>query len=225
MIGALIAAAGSGERLGLGPKAFVRVGGTTLLDLCLEGLIGAVSEVVVALPPGVGLEAHDWGARFDRFVTVTGGADRQSSVRLMLDESSSEVVLVHDVARPFVTPADAARVAAAASSVGAATAAVAVADTLVVATSGETVDRSKLRAVQTPQGFRRGLLVDAHAAAARDAFAATDDAALVRRLGLHVELVAGSKLLNKLTEPGDLLWAEAVHDVWRRTLDAQRSGA
>lgn len=224
-VGALIAAAGSGERLGLGPKALVEVRGKALLDLCLAGFAGAVDEVVVALPAGLGHLMPEAAKLFERFVVVTGGSDRQSSVRAMLEASRSDIVLVHDVARPFITPDDALRVAESAEATGAATAALAVTDSLVEAATGDTVDRSRLRAVQTPQGFRRGLLLAAHAAAARDGFSATDDAALVRRLGAAVALVPGSRLLSKLTEPGDLVWAEALHEVWRRALAEQRGSA
>ncbi len=223
-VGALIAAAGSGERLGQGPKAFVTVRGRTLLELCLEGFAGAVDELVVALPAGASWSRSEAAERYERVVVVEGGRDRQASVRALAEASISPIVLVHDVARPFVTPEDAARVASAAGEVGAATASVAIPDSLVETDSGATVDRSKLRAVQTPQGFARELLLAAHESAARDGFSATDDAALVRRLGRPVRLVEGSRLLSKLTEPGDLGWAEALYDVWRARLLEQRRG-
>lgn len=213
-VGALIAAAGSGTRLGRGPKAFVTVRGRTLLDLCLAGLAGSVDEVVVALPPGAAWEPPAAGSAWGRVVVVTGGRDRQESVSRLALASSARLLLVHDVARPFVTPADVARVVASAAAHGAATAAVAVADTLVEVPTGRTVDRARLRAVQTPQAFARELLIEAHRAAVADGVTATDDAALVRRLGHEVRLVTGSKLLGKLTDPEDLLWAEALFDAW-----------
>lgn len=217
-VGALIAAAGSGTRLGRGPKAFVTVRGRTLLDLCLEGLAGAVEEVVVALPAGTAWEPAAGSGAFGRVAVVAGGRDRQESVTRLASASTAAVLLVHDVARPFVTPLDVARVAGAAAQHGAATAAVAVADTLVEEATGGTVDRSRLRAVQTPQAFARDLLLAAHRAAAADGVTATDDAALVRRLGHEVRLVAGSWLLGKLTDAEDLEWAEAAYDAWRARL-------
>lgn len=221
---ALIAAAGSGERLGRGPKAFVEIDGSPLLALCLEAFEGEVSEVIVALPPGESWAVDEVENRFERFEVVGGGSDRQASVRAMVASCTSELVVVHDVARPFLTPNDVRRVIAAAAASGAASAVVSVADTLVDAATGETVDRSSLRAVQTPQAFSRELLQAAHLAAAAEGYTATDDAALVRRLGHQVSLVEGSRLLTKLTEPGDLVWAEALLGTWRASLAAQRRG-
>jgi len=208
---ALIAAAGSGSRLGRGPKAFVSVRGTTLLDLSLMAFEGAVDEVVVALP---GVAVDDCRVSHPGITVVPGGATRQASVAAMLEAARADVVLVHDVARPFLTRAVIERVAVAAGTHGAATAALEVADTVIDVASGTTVERSNLRLVQTPQGFDRVLLMEAHAAARRSGETATDDADLVRRLGHRVELVQGSRLLHKLTGPDDLSLAEGLYDRW-----------
>ena len=97
---------------------------------------------------------------------------------------------------------------------GAATVALPVADTLVRQSAagdwGEPTAREGLWAVQTPQGFRRELLLAAHQQAERDGYAATDDAGLVARLGVRVRLVPGDARLFKVTTPGDLLLAEAL---------------
>jgi 2-C-methyl-D-erythritol 4-phosphate cytidylyltransferase len=204
-VAALLAAAGRGTRLGRGPKALVEVAGSTLLDLALDALAPHVDEVVVAVPPGA-LAA--WPRR-PGAVYVEGGETRQESVRALVRASTARHVLVHDVARPFLTGDVIARVLAAARRHGASTAALPVADT-VVTEAGEELDRTLLRAVQTPQGFERALLLAAHEAAAAAGVAATDDAALVRRLGRQVALVEGSPLLMKVTRPEDLLVAEAL---------------
>lgn len=202
---ALVAAAGSGTRLGRGPKALVELNGRTLLDLALSALTPQVDEVIVAVPPDL---AGGWPER--RGVTfVAGGSTRQESVRAMLAVTNADHVLVHDVARPFLTPEVIGRVLAAARAHGAATAAMKVADT-VITVSGTELDRSELRAVQTPQGFRRDLLMAAHESAAQAGVSGTDDAGLVRRLGHRVELVEGSPLLLKLTTSEDLLLAKAL---------------
>ncbi|MFC5849846.1 2-C-methyl-D-erythritol 4-phosphate cytidylyltransferase [Deinococcus petrolearius] len=216
-VAALIPAAGSGTRLGLGPKAFVEVVGVSLLARSVAALAPHVDEVVVALPEGWTLPA-DVPAR-----AIVGGQTRQDSVRLLLEATHAEVVLVHDAARPFL-PAEVVRaVRAAAQAVGAATAALPVADTLVRAsgeppetgqTWGELTPREGLWAVQTPQGFRRGVLREAHARARADAHAATDDAGLVARLGGPVALVPGDARLFKVTTPGDLALATALAAVW-----------
>lgn len=202
---ALVAAAGSGTRLGRGPKALVELNGRTLLDLALTALAPHVDELVVAVPAD---RPTDWPER--RGVAyVAGGATRQESVRAMLAATGAEYVLVHDVARPFLTPEVIGRVLTATRTHGAATAVQKMADT-VITVSGTELDRTDLRAVQTPQGFRRELLVAAHASAAETGVLATDDAGLVRRLGHKVETVEGSPLLLKLTTQEDLLIAEAL---------------
>jgi len=212
---ALLAAAGAGERLGLGPKAFVRLGGATLLELAAEALAPHVDEVVVAVP-------HDRLEEASRLLpgarVVAGAASRQATVHALLRHATSEVVLVHDVARPFATPEVVARVLAAVAASGAASAALGPADTVVEAASGAVLPREGLRLVQTPQGFRRELLLAAHERALEEGVAATDDAALVRRLGVTVTLVEGSPLLAKLTAPADLALMEALLGVWRREL-------
>lgn len=211
-VAALIPAAGSGTRLGLGPKAFVEVAGLSLLARSVAALAPHVDEVVVALPEGWTLPAAV-PAR-----AIVGGQTRQDSVRLLLEATGAEAVLVHDAARPFL-PAEVVRaVLAAAWEVGAATAALPVADTLVQAAPGQTwgdlTPREGLWAVQTPQGFRRRVLREAHACAQADAHAATDDAGLVARLGGRVALVPGDARLFKVTAPGDLALATALAAVW-----------
>lgn len=208
---ALIAAAGSGSRLGHGPKAFVTVRGTSLLDLSLRCFDGAVSEVVVALPADA---VEDFRETHPGITVVAGGATRQTSVFAMLEAARADVVLIHDVARPFLTRAVIDRVATAAATFGAATAVLEVADTVIDVAAGATLDRADLRLVQTPQGFDRALVREAHAAARRAGATATDDADLVRRRGHHVELVQGSRLLHKLTGPDDLTLAEVLYDQW-----------
>lgn len=204
-VAALIAAAGTGDRLGMGPKALVTVGGKTLLDIALEALAPLVDEVVVAVPASA---VGRWPGR-GGVTYVAGGATRQDSVWAMLTATTAEHVLVHDVARPFLPEEVVTRVLAAAVRHGAATAAVGIADTVVTAEGGE-LDRSTLRAVQTPQAFARELLLAAHDAARSGGHEATDDAGLVRRLGRHVELVEGSPWLIKVTRPEDLELAEAL---------------
>ena len=202
-----------GERLGMGPKAFVRVGGVSLLERAIACLAAFADEVVVALPElhlGVPLPA---GVR-----RVAGGATRQESVLNMLAAAGGEFVLIHDAARPFLPAAVIERTLAAVREVGAATVALPSADTLVLegegARWGSLLDRSKVHAIQTPQGFRRSLLLEAHARARREGIAATDDAGLVARLGLPVALVAGDPVLFKVTRPGDFALAEAFAPAW-----------
>jgi 2-C-methyl-D-erythritol 4-phosphate cytidylyltransferase len=208
---ALLAAAGSGTRLGRGPKAFLELAGVTLLERAVASLSELVDEVVVAVPRA---ELDQAAALIPGARLVAGGESRQESVRILLEETDANLVLVHDVARPFLEPEVARRVLLAAGRAGAASTARPVADSLVTAAAGATVDRDGLRAVQTPQGFQRRLLLEAHRAARANGVEATDDAALVRALGRSVELVDGSPWLFKLTSPEDLAFAEALATAW-----------
>ncbi|HSN06597.1 MAG TPA: 2-C-methyl-D-erythritol 4-phosphate cytidylyltransferase [Candidatus Angelobacter sp.] len=224
----IVPAAGRGERLGPGaPKALRVLGGVPMLVHAVRalGLARSVDLVVVAAPEdGVadvvallgehGLLDPD-GQRAGATV-VAGGETRQDSVARALHAlpQDVDVVLVHDAARPLVPTSLVDAVAAAVR--GGADAVVpglAVSDTIKVvdgrgAVTG-TLDRSALRAVQTPQGFRRTTLAAAHAAADPGA-PVTDDAGLVEALGGTVLVVPGDEEAFKVTRPLDLLLADAV---------------
>ncbi len=212
-VAALIAAAGAGTRLGYGPKAFVRLGDATLLEHAVWAVRGAVDEVVVAVPVGAAAEARELVGG-DAMV-IEGAGSRQATVRLLVLATRADVVLVHDAARPFLPRATLERVLAAVGETGAATAALAVHDTIVNASDGTPLPRDGLRAIQTPQGFLRDLLLRAHETALAEGVEATDDASLVRRLGVSVTLVEGSPLLHKLTTPDDLKLGLALLELWR----------
>jgi len=210
-VAGLLAAAGQGLRLAAGPKAFVRVGDRTLLQWAVLALQDVVDDIVVAVAEADVARAQSLAPAAR---VIAGGASRQATVARLVRATEAEVVLVHDAARPFLPEAVARRVAAGARSAGAATAALRLADTIVEVETGVTLERDRLRAVQTPQGFLRSLLLEAHARAEAEGFEATDDAALVRRLGRQVELVEGSPLLHKITTSEDLRLAAALEELW-----------
>ncbi len=204
---ALLVAAGSGERLGAEvPKAFVTLGGETLLARSLRAIREAgIEEVVVALPAG-----HDAppGAR-----GVPGGSVRSASVLAALAASTGDPVVVHDAARPLATPELFRSVLRELESSGAdgVVAAAPVTDTLKRARDGdvvETLDRSELWAIQTPQAFRRAALERALDVDDATLAAATDDAWLVERAGGTVRVVEGPPENLKVTTPRDLRIAE-----------------
>lgn len=218
---ALVPAAGQGVRLGAGmPKALVPVRGESLLLRAVRGLLdsGRVEHVVVAAPADqVQVVEEELVALGASVRVVPGGADRTDSVRRALAEAKrvvpdATVVLVHDAARAF-TPASVIRdvVEAVADGAPAVIPVLPVSDTIKeVGGSGAvsaTVDRSRLRAVQTPQGFAVDVLREAYAAADD---AATDDAGLVERLGRPVTTVPGHTSALKITTAFDLAVAEAV---------------
>ena len=202
------------------PKAFVPLGGKPLLHYSL-GAIAAlqqIDEAIVTVPAGMERRARAEVERAGLEIPVklvAGGAERQDSVRIALGLTSaeSEVVVVHDAARPFATPALFAACIDAARRAGGAVAAIAVADTLKRVegrTITATVAREGLWQAQTPQAFRRAALVEAHNRALRERWAATDDAELMERCGGRVEVVESSATNLKITTPADLEIAEAL---------------
>ncbi|WP_203364272.1 2-C-methyl-D-erythritol 4-phosphate cytidylyltransferase [Bacillus sp. REN10] len=145
---------------------------------------------------------------------VTGGEERQQSVYNGLKQlNQPDIVLVHDGARPFMTRKMIAELVEQAKHSGAAIAAVPVKDTIKRVTGGtvvETVERSSLWSVQTPQAFRFSFLLQAHEQAERDGFLGTDDASLIERINVPVQIVEGDYDNIKLTTPEDLVFAEAI---------------
>jgi 2-C-methyl-D-erythritol 4-phosphate cytidylyltransferase len=205
---ALIVAAGSGDRLGAArPKALVELAGRPLVQWSIDALaqVEGVERIVVALPAGTPAPPG--------VTAVAGGAVRSDSVRRALVASGEgDPVLVHDAARPLLTPQLARAVLAAlagdASAAGA-IAAVAVTDTIKRVDGetrkvAETLDRSQLWAVQTPQVFRRAALQRALDVPAEVLGRATDDAWLVERDGGTVVVVPSSEENIKVTTPLDL---------------------
>lgn len=211
---ALVPAAGQGLRLLRGqPKAFVELGGSTLLQRSVDGLTssGAVDRVVVMVPADL---VEHTRALFGPSVTVVAGAaERTDSVRSGLSEvGDAGIVLVHDAARALTPPTLIARVVAEVRAGRTAVVpALPVADTIksvdIMGAVVGTPDRSALRAIQTPQGFRADLLRRAYAEASGTA---TDDAGLVERLGETVHTIVGDARAFKITTPHDLLLAEAI---------------
>jgi 2-C-methyl-D-erythritol 4-phosphate cytidylyltransferase/2-C-methyl-D-erythritol 2,4-cyclodiphosphate synthase len=226
-VAGIVAAGGSGVRAGTA-KQWLVLGGETVLRRAVRALAAcpAVDELVLVVPPGEeGRGAREASGLGKPARVVAGGAARADSVRNGLAAADGcAVVLVHDAARPFATPGLAARVAEAAARDGAALAALPVTDTVKraapraapdripegVARVAETLDRSTLWLAQTPQGFRRDLLLRAYEAAGAEAALATDECALVERLGAPVTLVPGEPGNFKLTGPADLDRARAA---------------
>ncbi|HEY4993727.1 MAG TPA: 2-C-methyl-D-erythritol 4-phosphate cytidylyltransferase [Nakamurella sp.] len=214
---AIVPAAGSGARLGAAvPKAFVAVAGRALLVHAIDRLLAAgVDRVVVAVSP----DQLDAARRLvgDRSTLVSGGVDRTASVAAALRAAAADadVILVHDAARAFA-PASLIRSVAAAVRGGAPAVVpvLPVVDTIRTVSQdgalGGTVDRDRLRVVQTPQGFDPTVLRRAHLTAAADGRSASDDAGLVESLGIPVSAIAGDRAAFKITTPDDLLAAERL---------------
>jgi 2-C-methyl-D-erythritol 4-phosphate cytidylyltransferase len=212
-VAVIVPAAGLGLRLGgQRPKALHELGGKPLLWHCCRNVAASrsVGAIVIAAPPGATAEVH---ALVPGAIVVEGGRTRQESVAAALAAvpAEFEIVLVHDAARALTPPELIEAVAAAIrSGHDAVIPGLPVVDTIKeVDGDGRvltTVDRSRLRAVQTPQGFRRSVLAKAHEMSGDH----TDDAGMVERLGVPVHTVAGHPHALKITTPWDLVIAETI---------------
>ena len=225
-VGAIVAAGGAGLRAGLA-KQWLVLGGESVLrrSARLMTECDLVDEVVAVVPRGEEARAAAELAGLARPArVVAGGAQRADSVLNGLAAlDACAIVLVHDAARPFAAPALVRRVAEAAARDGAALAAQPVTDTVKrsggaaadgsAARVAATLDRRELWLAQTPQGFRRDLLLRAYEAAGSEASGATDEAGLVERLGAPVTLVPGAPGNFKITGPEDVDRARALTEI------------
>lgn len=198
------------------PKQFRLLGGMPVLAHTINNFAAALpgAQIVVALPAEHTAFWRDLAARFDvaAHTVVTGGAERFHSVRNALEgiAPDTELVAVQDGVRPLGSAGMICRVVGAAARHGAAIPVVEVVDSLreTDGTASRPVDRSRLRAVQTPQAFRTEILRRAYEAEYRPEF--TDDASVVERSGAPVFLCEGERQNIKITAPEDLLIAEAL---------------
>lgn len=219
---AIVAGAGSGRRLGLAAKKpFVMLGGRPIITYCLA-VLGAskiIDEIIVAVD-------ESCIGRMRRLIpryhlkkirdVVRGGASRFESVRNCLErlDPSCGIVLIHDAARPFLEEGLIRGTIASAKRFGASIAAVPEQDTIKSVKGGlfisNTVDRSRIWRAQTPQVFRRSLIVEAYANAPRDSSKITDDSCLIERLGKKVRIASGSYKNIKITTKEDLTLARKL---------------
>lgn len=216
---AIVVAAGPGKRLGAAqPKAFVPLRGEALFLHALRALLAspAIERAVLVVPPGAVQQAEDLVATAASLRTsptvIEGGRERQDSVRNGLTAVGDvELIAIHDAARPFVSQAAVESAIATAHRYGASIVAIPATDTVKrVHPDGwveATPRREGLWLAQTPQVFTAELIRRAHAQPA-GAAPATDDAALVERLGARVYVVPGNPENRKITTPDDLRWAE-----------------
>jgi 2-C-methyl-D-erythritol 4-phosphate cytidylyltransferase len=199
-------------------KLFVEVAGRPLIWYALEAAARslAFTRLVVAARETRHTLITELAERagFDDVAVRAGGPRRQDSVRLALDEVGLvDVVAVHDAARPLCAPQLFVDCVEAALQHGAATAAIPVVDSIKRGAGGvivQSLERHDLYAIQTPQAFRRELLLEGHRHASANALVVDDDAALVEALGTAVHIVPGSPDNFKVTHPRDLLLLRAL---------------
>jgi 2-C-methyl-D-erythritol 4-phosphate cytidylyltransferase len=221
---AIIVAAGEGRRIG-GPvsKSFLPIAGRPLVLRTLDRFFStqSIEKVILVvadkeLGPSQRLIASDPNLSHRSWVLQAGGASRQESVRRGLDrvDPDCEIVAIHDGARPFVSSSLIDRCIEEAYRVGAVVIGVPVRDTIKVVSEEHWVQatpaRNTLWEIQTPQVFRKEIIVQAHDWGGRQAMEATDDSTLVEQIGKPVFLLEGERTNIKITVPEDLLLAEAL---------------
>jgi len=224
---AIVPAAGLGRRMeGEVPKQLRLLGGMPLLSRTLLNLTtpGLMDAVILVVPPGA--EARCRREVVDPYPfasiieIVPGGAERQESVFRGLQRATAEtdLVVIHDAVRPFVSSDLLRRLLEAAREWRAAVAAIPATETIKVVEDGfiqETPSRDRLWIAQTPQVFQAALIREAHRRALAEGFQGTDDAMLVERLGVRVRAVLGSPENIKITTAEDLERAEQILARWR----------
>ncbi len=222
-VGVVLVAAGKGLRAGGEvPKQFREVAGVPLLLRAIRPFAShpEVAHVVVVLPPDVAAAPPPWlgGLAGGTLSLVAGGAERTDSAAAGVSAlpAGCDIVLVHDAARPFAPREVVDAVIAAARAGDGAVPALPVSDTIKASDPAapgvvaRTVPREGLWRAQTPQGFPRPLLEAAYRRANEDGAGATDDAALVERVGGRVRLVPGDARLHKVTTADDFALAEIL---------------
>lgn len=206
----IITAGGMGKRMG-GPKQFLNIMGKPMVLWTIEAFKNTkcIDEIILVVAEEFMDEALKFG-----LPTAKGGQERSDSVRngLELVSDSSDIILIHDGARPLVTSEIIKSAIAEARNSGAVVVGVPVKDTIKKVGSCELVvvstpDREFLWQAQTPQAFKRDIIIEAYKKAKGPA---TDDSKLVEDLGLQVKMVMGSYENIKITTPDDLVFAEAV---------------
>ncbi len=222
----IVPAAGSALRMGLGySKAYLDILGVPLLARTLRSLLESplLDRILTAVRPGETelcqkqiLDKFDLAGKVD---VIAGGDERQHTVASMLSRITPDrdLILIHDGARPFVTPHLVKEVLEAAAKWGAAVSAVPVGDTVKLSedngqTVASTLDRDKIFLVQTPQAFQKDVLVSAHRRARKADFTGTDDASIVEWTGHSVRIVRGDHRNLKITTLEDLEQARWIID-------------
>jgi 2-C-methyl-D-erythritol 4-phosphate cytidylyltransferase len=218
--GIVIVAAGRGERFGDRAKVLAEAAGRPLLAWSLDAALAATTtrEIVVVCGEHTREAVERLVAAFPHGVPIglcLGGAERQDSVLAGVGALSDacEIVAIHDAARPLATATLFDEVASGARERGAVIAAAPVTDTIKEVVGDRvvrTIPRDRLRAAQTPQGFRRDLLLRAFAAAAGAGETFTDEAGLLEWAGTPVTVVPGSPANLKVTVPDDLVLVDAL---------------
>ena len=223
MVSVIFPAAGKGKRMQAGMnKVFMDLSGMPILvrTLLKFSACEAVDQLVVVVAPAEVEFVEGVLKRLEGlkdYIVVAGGSERQYSVwngiKAIENTTADDIILVHDAARPLISNQVILDIIKTAKEKGGAIAAVPAKNTIKLCNTShqvvETPDRSKLWEVQTPQGFRRDILVQANELAEKDGFLGTDDASLVERTGHPVYIVESDYRNIKITTPEDIVIARA----------------
>ncbi len=216
---AIIAAAGSGSRMKSDTsKQFIELNGIPVLIRTLMAFDKAceIDGVIIVTRKQDIEPVKDMVKRYNikKVITIAiGGDTRQESVSNALKLTDSEYVLIHDGARPFVTPEQINSVALSLSENDAAALGKPITDTLKIAENGyilKTQERASLYGIQTPQGFKTDIIKNAHKEAKENGLSVTDDCALCEKMGIKIKIIEGSSSNIKITTPDDLPLAMAI---------------
>ncbi|MFA6473008.1 MAG: 2-C-methyl-D-erythritol 4-phosphate cytidylyltransferase [Candidatus Latescibacterota bacterium] len=220
-VSAVIVAGGTGKRMNAGiPKQLLMLGGMSILERTLQPFLACdeITEIVITAAEEIIGPITDSTERIQteqHIIVVPGGKERQDSVwnGLAALSPESDIVIVHDGVRPFITPQIIKKCIHAAAKWGAVSVMRPVKETVKTVENDrviETLDRSKLWITQTPQVFRTVLIREAHERARLDGYYGTDDCILVERLGHEVHIIEGDEMNIKITTPADLKIAGAI---------------
>ena len=220
-VSAIIPAAGQGTRMGSStPKQFLLLNGQPILHHTLRAFetCGLVNSVTLVMPKNELEQARKRWLENYKIVKniVQGGKERQDSVHngFKAIDADTDIVIVHDGVRPFVTPDMIGRSIEEAQKFGAAITAIPVNDTIKQTDSEDfvtrTVDRNGLWRVQTPQAFQYAILAEAFQKAMNDSYYGTDEGSLLEYAGKKLKIIEGSELNIKITRPEDLILGEGI---------------
>ena len=221
MVTAIFPAAGKSRRMqSIKNKNFMKLDGVPILIRTLKKFSQSkkIDELIVAVAKSefeIVVEMLSRVEDLKPFQVVVGGSERQYSIAnaLKVIDKDCKIILVHDAARPLISVETIDKVIDAARNFGAAIAAVPEKNTIKIVDEEnfvkDTPDRSKLFSIQTPQGFKKEILLQAYEQAAKDDFLGTDDSSLVEKIGVKVKIVESDYQNIKITTPEDILIAES----------------
>ena len=219
---AILVAGGQGTRMGTSvPKQLLELGGTTIVERTLSPFVECRDIQSIVIVAAINIFEHIEGIVRERFTgakpiaVVQGGSRRQDSVYkgLLALEQDTDIVAVHDSVRPFITPELITDCLRSAEKFGAVSVMRPLKETVKRVQDGivvETPERSTLWITQTPQAFRKELIVEAHNRAEELGYSGTDDCMLVERLGHTVHVIEGSDINIKITTQTDFAVAETI---------------